>query len=116
MMERRRSPEERRRGRRAPFVASVRQRCGGQVQLALAQNLGEHGMELKRLPASLPLPSHGVAPLELVFELPDGGPLVRARANIVFDRMGGAYRTTGVRFAAISSKDRERILRYLATL
>jgi hypothetical protein len=114
MMERRHSPDERRRGRRAPFVASVRQRSGGQVQLALAQNLGEHGMELKRLPAALP--AHVVAPLELMFEIPDGGGMIRARATIVFDRREGAYHTTGVRFAALSPEDRARILRYLATL
>jgi hypothetical protein len=113
MMERRRSPEERRRGRRAPFVASVRQRCGEHVQLALAQNLGEHGMELKRLPSQLP---QVIAPLELMFELPDGGGVIRARATVVFDRREGAYRTTGVRFAALAPADRDRILRYLASL
>jgi len=56
MQERRRAAVERRRGRRAPFVAAVKHKVGSDVQLALAQNLGPTGIELKRPagPAYLP--------------------------------------------------------------
>jgi hypothetical protein len=114
MLERRLAPSagDRRRSQRAPFIASVRQRCGGQVELALAQNLGEHGMELKRLPSAVDdLPQV----IELCFELPDGGGVVRVCGTVVFDRPAGPYRTTGVRFASIAPADRARILRFLAT-
>jgi len=129
MVERRRAPRERRHSRRAPFVASVRQRAGGGTQLALAQNLGEDGMELRRLPATPAAPA-GEPPrlpsgepraavarlasaLDLSFELPDGGALVRVRAAVVFERKDGPYHTTGIRFASISPADRARIASYL---
>jgi hypothetical protein len=70
MQERRRAPVERRRGRRVPFVAAVAQKVGANVELALAQNLGPTGIELKRAAGSAYLPR---TPVSLSFELPDGG-------------------------------------------
>jgi hypothetical protein len=110
MDERRLSPRERRRARRAPFVASVRQDIGTDTQLALAQNLGETGMELRRIADRAFLPR---TPMVLAFELPDGGDLISVRGAVVFERADGRYQTTGVRFEAISLPDRARIARYL---
>ena len=108
MVDRRRPVGERRRSRRAPFVASVRERFGGRTQLALAQNLGEQGMELRR-----PGEATDPVPLELDFELPDGGGLIRVRGTVTFERSDGRYHHAGVRFGALSSADRARIVRYL---
>jgi hypothetical protein len=111
MTDRRSAPLERRRGRRAPFVAAVRHIVHGDVELALAQNLGPTGIKLKR-------PSGGHAclprtPVRLAFELPDGGDLVHVEGAIVFDRAAGAYQSCGIRFEAVSHRDRARILRFL---
>ena len=112
MDERRKSPAERRRARRAPFVASVSQRIGEETDLALAQDLGESGMQLRRLPGRAYLPQ---TPIVLAFELPDGGDLIQVRGAVVFERADGNYRHTGVRFEAISLGDRARIAHYLDT-
>jgi hypothetical protein len=108
MTDRRRPAGERRRHRRAPFVAAVRERIGDRTQLALAQNLGEQGMELRR-PAAISDP----VPLELDFELPDGGGLIRVRGTVTFERSDGQYQHAGVRFGALSAGDRARIARFL---
>jgi hypothetical protein len=110
LAERRMSPGERRRGRRAPFVASVKQSVGRDTQLALAQDLGELGMQLRRLPGPAYLPR---TPLTLTFELPDGGELIQVRGQVAFERAEGNWQTTGVRFEAISLADRARIARFL---
>src|SRR5690242_19899661 len=107
MQERRRAAMERRRGRRAPFVAAVRQKIGAEVQLALAQNLGPTGIELKRPAGRAYLPR---TPVSLSFALPDGGDLVRVQGAVVFERAAGAYHTTGVRFLAMSPLDHARII------
>jgi hypothetical protein len=105
---------ERRRGRRAPFVAAVRHKVGTDVQLALAQNLGPTGIELKRPAGITYLPR---TPVSLAFELPDGGDLVRVQGAVVFERAAGAgYQTCGVRFAQLSPLDHARILRALRFL
>jgi hypothetical protein len=111
MNDRRSTPLERRRARRAPFVAAVRHTVNGDVELALAQNLGPAGIELKRpsgVRACLPR-----TPVRLAFELPDGGDLVHVEGAIVFDRAAGVYQSCGVRFETVSHRDRARILRFL---
>jgi len=114
MHDRRRAPLERRRGQRAPFVAAVRHKIGAEVQLALAQNLGPTGIELKRPPGRAYLPR---TPVSLTFELPDGGDLVRVQGAVVFERaIGGGYQTTGVRFLQLTPLDHARILRALRYL
>ena len=113
MQERRRTPVDRRGGRRAPFVAAVRHRIGPEVELALAQNLGPTGIELKRPAGRAHLPR---TPVSLAFELPDGGDVVRVQGAIVFERAAGSYNTTGVRFLQLSALDHARILRALRFL
>jgi hypothetical protein len=115
---------ERRRGRRAPFVAAVRCKVGGtgprptagvgcNDQLALAQNLGPTGIELKRPAGRAYMPR---TPVTLAFELPDGGDVVRVQGAIVFERAAGGYQTTGVRFLAMTPLDHARIIRALRLL
>ena len=130
MQERRTAPVERRVARRIPFVAAVRHKVGFEVQLALAQDLGPDGLKLK-LPAGRAY--HPRTPVTLTFELPDGGELVRARGDIVFERgeqstattrrsgadprpANGGYQITGVRFTELSPLDHARILRILRLL
>jgi hypothetical protein len=108
MWDRRRTPIERREGRRAPFVAAVRHEAETAVELALAQNLGPSGMELKRPAGAALSPS---TPVSLSFELPDGGELVRVRGEVVFARQAGMFQTSGVRFDGLSETDHARILR-----
>jgi hypothetical protein len=112
MVERRRLPVagDRRRARRAPFVASVLKKAGGEVTLALAQDLGESGIQLRQVAGPTYLPRTTVT---LAFELPDGGELIRVRGAVVFERADGSWQTMGVRFEAISHGDRQRIARYL---
>ena len=110
MHDRRRAPVERRRERRAPFVAAVAENVAGTLQLALAQNLGPTGIELKQPAGSAYLPR---TPVSLRFELPDGGDVVQARGDIVFERASGGYQTTGVRFTQLSPLDHARIVRFL---
>ncbi len=112
MDDRRSAPPERRRARRTPFIAAVRHTVSdGAVELALAQNLGPSGIELKR-----PAGGHAClprTPVRLAFELPDGGDLVHVEGAIVFERAAGAYQSCGVRFESVSHRDRARILRFL---
>ena len=110
MFDRRSSPRDRRRAARAPLVTAVRQRIGGDLQLALAQDVGATGMCLKRVPGRAYLPS---TPVSMAFELPDGGDLVRVRGAVVFERAEGSYQMTGVRFEDLSPLDHARILRYI---
>jgi len=91
----------------------VRQNVGAEVQLALAQNLGPTGIELKRPPGRSYLPR---TPVSLMFELPDGGDLVRVKGAVVFERAAGSYQTTGVRFLQLAPLDHARILRALRYL
>jgi hypothetical protein len=112
MTERRCAVSERRSVSRMSFVASVRQCVGDETQLALAQNLGERGMELRRRPGHAYLPR---TPMLLAFELPDGGELVRVRASVTYERFDGSWQQTGVRFESISLSDRQRIARWLAS-
>lgn len=111
MTERRRAVSERRSVGRMPFVASVRQLVGSETQLALSQNLGERGMELRRRPGRAYLPR---TPMLLVFELPDGGDLIKVRAMVSFERFDGAWQATGVRFVAMSERDWQRIKAFVA--
>lgn len=114
MQDRRRTGAERRRGRRAPFVAAVKHKVGGDVQLALAQNLGPTGIELKRPAGRAYMPR---TPVTLAFELPDGGEVVRVQGAIVFERAAsGGYQTTGVRFLSMTPLDHARIIRALRYL
>lgn len=112
MVERRRLPVagDRRRARRAPFVASVLKQVGSETTLALAQDLGESGIQLRRVAGATHLPLTDVT---LSFELPDGGELIRVRGAVVFERAEGSWATMGVRFESISHADRQRIARYL---
>jgi hypothetical protein len=109
MIERRRSSRERRRSLRAPLVAAVRERVGGEVRLALAQNLGERGIALRRVAGTCRL----ATPMALAFELPDGGGLVNVRGAVVFERADGGYLSTGVRFEDLTPLDHARIVSYL---
>ena len=104
---------ERRRGRRAPFVAAVKHKVGGDIQLALAQNISPTGIELKRPAGRADMPR---TPVTLAFELPDGGDVVRVQGAIVFERAAGSYQTTGVRFLAMTPLDHARIMRALRYL
>lgn len=113
MHDRRRAPVERRRGRRAPFIAAVAQKVGASVELAQAQNLGATGIELKLPAGRAYLPR---TPVSLAFELPDGGDVVHVKGAIVFERAAGGYQTTGVRFVTLSPLDHARILRVLRYL
>jgi hypothetical protein len=122
MHERRQSRVERRGSRRSPFVAAVRHEVGANIELALAQNLGPTGMELKRPAGPSSAPS---TPVSLAFELPDGGELVNVRGAVVFERSetdgqgpGAAreHRRCGVRFESLSPLDHARILRALRQL
>jgi hypothetical protein len=110
MVDRRRTSRERRGGTRCEFVASVHQQVGEHRSLALAQNLGEHGMELRRRADSWLDPS---AKLELTFELPDGGDAVQLHGRVVFEHSEGAYHRIGIRFSGVSAQARARIQRYL---
>lgn len=122
MHERRQSRVERRTSRRSPFVAAVRHEVGTNVELALAQNLGPTGMELKRPAGRTYSPS---TPVSLAFALPDGGELVSVQGAVVFERSerdgqgpGGTreHRRCGVRFESLSPLDHARILRALRQL
>jgi hypothetical protein len=110
MMDRRRSSRERRGGERAPLVAAVRQRVGGDVQLALTQNVSETGVRLKRVRGRALLPR---TPMTVSFELPDGGGVLSVRGAVVFERAEGAYQATGVRFEDLSPLDYARIARFV---
>ena len=109
-MERRKIIAERRAALRAPFVAAVRQRVGSEVQLALAQNVGERGIELRRSAGRVYLPR---TPVSLQFELPDGGAPIRVLGSIIFERPHGTYQATGVRFESISPADRARLSEFV---
>src|SRR5262249_23598511 len=108
MTERRRAVRDRRNQSRAPLVAAVKQKLGGQVQLALAQNLGRAGMLLRCAPGQSFNPT---TPMAMAFELPDGAGLVCARAQVVWQRADGTLR--GIQFQNLSPFDQERIERYL---
>jgi hypothetical protein len=110
MNERRRTPAERRKSRRVSFVASVLKRVGRELSLALAQDLGESGMQLKRVSGQSYSPQTA---MHLQFELPDGGALIRVRGEVVFERAEGSWQTTGIRFENLSIGDRARIERFL---
>jgi hypothetical protein len=109
--DRRRSPSERRRGRRVRFVASVLKRVGDETALALSQDLGESGMQLRRVAGVTYLPR---TPMMLTFELPGERELIRVRGEVVFERSAGSsWQITGVRFEDLSDADRARINRFL---
>jgi RNase P/RNase MRP subunit p29 len=109
-MDRRRLAPERRRAARAPLVAAVSHRVGGELQLAQAEDVGENGMKLKRVAGRTYLPR---TPVTMAFELPDGGELVRVRGAVVFERAEGNYQSTGVRFEDLSPLDHARIVRFI---
>jgi hypothetical protein len=111
MFDRRSAPAERRRAARAPLVASVKERVGSLMELALAQDVGPTGMKLKRLLGRSYSPRTTMA---MAFELPDGGGLVQVRGAVVFERAEGSYQMTGVRFEDLSPVDYARILRYIS--
>jgi hypothetical protein len=109
MIERRQAARERRKAPRAPLTAAVLERgCGG-TQLAQACNIGTLGMTLRHLGGPR-LPS---TPVALVFQLPDGDPLIGVRAEVVSDRADGPCWTTGVRFVSLSTDDANRIERFV---
>lgn len=101
---------DRRNARRVPFVASVIKEVGTERRLALATNLGETGIALRRIPER-DYPRH--MRLDLTFELPDGGDLIRVRGFVVHERADGNYHATGVHFEHVSPGDQERITRFL---
>jgi PilZ domain len=109
-LDRRVARRERRTGPRARFVAAVRAFVD-HVELALARNLGEDGMELRRARAG-EWPE--AQPVALSFELPDGGELVEVRGAVVFERAEGRWWSTGVRFEGLSVDARARIQRYVS--
>jgi hypothetical protein len=111
MHDRRFGASDRRRGRRRSFVASVKHCVGAETAVALAQDLGLEGMQLKRVRGRAYLPR---TPILLTFELPDGGELVRVRGAVASERAEGAYQRTGVRFERVRPLDRVRIARWLA--
>ena len=111
MTDRRRSAPERRRAARAPLVAAVKEHVGEEVRLALSQDVGPSGMKLKRVVGSAWLPRTRVS---VMFELPDGGEVVRALGAVVFERAEGNYCCTGIRFEDLSPLDYARIQRYVS--
>ncbi len=109
--DRRLAARERRRAARAPLTAAVARRIGAATHLAQASNIGTDGMTLRFPGDSAPVPR---APVALVFELPDGNELIQVRAEVVFDRIEGAYRTAGMRFHGLDPGDARRIERFVA--
>ena len=110
MTDRRRSSCDRRRDERVALVAAVKQRVGGEVHLALAQDLGTQGIALKRVGGRALSPR---TPLTMTFELPDGGAPVRVRGAVVSERSDGSWQRTGVRFDDLSPLDHARIVRLI---
>ena len=47
--------------------------------------------------------------IDLSFELPDGGELVRVTGVVMFSREFGAYQTSGIRFEGVAPEVRSRI-------
>src|SRR5262245_27389142 len=122
--ERRRSRTERRHSQRFPFVVAVRQQVIGDamlavghgVHLAQSSDLGMGGMRIwRRCDRTEPaLPMH--TPLQLIFELPDGGELLELRGEVVFDEVyshSETFRATGVRFSELSAESAERLQGFL---
>jgi hypothetical protein len=111
--DRRRTPRERRGARRAPFVAAVRSSPSTtraeREELALAVDLSERGMRLRRL---LDAPAQGLVQLE--FELPDGGAPILATGRLLGGDAHGSYRMSGVRFIDLDGDEAARIARYVA--
>jgi hypothetical protein len=110
MMDRRRSSCDRRRDERVSLVTAVKQRIGGEVQLALAQDVGTRGIALRRVGGGA-LPPR--TPVAMTFELPDGGAPVRVRGAVVSERADGTWQRTGVRFDDLSPLDLARIVRLI---
>ncbi len=112
-IDRRVTPRERRQSSRAPFTAAVAQRVGGALHLAQASNIGRLGMTLRYVgDGSAYLPR---TPVALTFQVPGDDELIEARAEVVFDRSEGAYRTAGVRFASLPARAERVIARYVDT-
>jgi c-di-GMP-binding flagellar brake protein YcgR len=111
-IDRRVSSRDRRQAVRAPLTAAVVQRSGDSVQLAQASNIGELGMTVRYVgdgaPAHLPR-----TPVALTFQLPGADKVIEARAEVVFDRSDGAYRTAGFRFSRIAPSAIREIARYI---
>ena len=100
--------------RRAPFVAAVRSAPQiGREELALAIDLSETGMRLRR--CASPHAYTEARVVELEFELPDGGAPIRVEGCFEFEGVDGSYRAAGVRFVALERADEARIARYVAS-
>jgi hypothetical protein len=102
---------ERRVARRAPFVAAVRSApaSGLATELALALDLSESGMRLRRCASN----DHGLL-VRLEFELPDGGGPIEAVARLLFEEDDRGYRASGVRFIGLDDEEQARIARFVA--
>jgi hypothetical protein len=114
MFERRRNAGERRSARRTPFVAAVRSAPadGLSTELALAVDLSESGMRLRRCPGD-----QTSMLVRLEFELPDGqGPLVAA-GRLLFEHgePERGYRAAGVRFIGLAEEEQARISRFVSS-
>ena len=109
LADRRRSSRERRESLRAPFVAAVRSAHRDEEELALALDLSESGMRLRRCEGA-----GEAAVVRLEFELPDGGGPVVAAGRLLFEKRDGSHYAAGVRFVDLGTDDALRIARYVA--
>lgn len=112
MNDRRRAPRDRRAARRLPFVAAVLRQEGSRRELLQSCDLGLLGMQVRRLAdddaGPGPLPA-----LRLSFELPDGGEVMTLQAQVVFDRLEGSYRKSGLRFFELPVEVEQRLRLFL---
>lgn len=85
------------------------------MHLGQAANLGLCGMQVRRRACTAEPHLPAQAELEVAFALPDGGDLLRLRAEVVFDRpQGGAHHLTGLRFQELPPEAEARLRSYLA--
>jgi hypothetical protein len=106
MIDRRRTPGERRSAERTPAVFAVKKSFAGRVSLCQAEEIGPSGMTIRR-PRGTIVPAS--AEVSLSFSLPGSGEEIAARGVVINDGASGGFRRTGVRFIALRP-DQERLI------
>ena len=79
----------------------MRNEVGGRVQLCLAANISQEGMEVIRVRDERLLPQ---TPVLLRFELPGRDHMIAADGVVVFDRDGPRTGAMGVRFGPLAAE------------